>query len=89
LSGSPPQSPTPKLPDSHSNFDDDKKKVTYPLSPRFVEVLGWVITCIWALSMFLHALNIGYEPPPSIHVLMMVVAGAAFGTNFIKPRNGA
>ena len=38
--------------------------------------------------MVLHALNVGYEPPASIHILMMAVAGTAFGTNFIKPRNG-
>lgn len=58
------------------------------LNQRFVDALGWIITAVWALSMALHAANIGYEPPASIHLLMMVVAGTAFGTNFIKPKNG-
>jgi hypothetical protein len=58
------------------------------MTQRFVDVLGWVITAAWSISMILHAANIGYEPPVSIHALMAVVAGAAFGTNLIKPRNG-
>lgn len=58
------------------------------LNQRFVDVLGWVITAGWAVSMSLHAAGIGYEPPASIHLLMMLVAGTAFSTNFIRPRNG-
>jgi hypothetical protein len=58
------------------------------LNQRFIDVLGWVITLAWAFSMTLHATGIGYEPPASIHLLMMIVAGAAFGTNLIKPKTG-
>ena len=58
------------------------------LSQRFVDTLGWVITGMWAASMTLQVIIDGYEPPMTIHILMTAVAGAAFGTNFIKPRNG-
>jgi hypothetical protein len=87
---------TPKQPETHSDYlgtgtgmNRSTKAAFTGLNQKFVDILGWVITVAWALSMGLHATNIGYEPPASIHVLMMVVAGAAFGTNFIKPKNGA
>lgn len=84
---------TPRQPDTVSNrpgiTEKESKRTHTGLSQKFVDVLGWIITGMWALSMILHAINIGYEPPASIHILMMVVAGAAFGTTFIKPKNGA
>lgn len=79
---------TPKSRDTISDVPGNKRTHA-GLNQRFVDVLGWMITGVWALSMILHAINIGYEPPPSIHLLMMTVAGATFGTNFIRPKNGA
>jgi hypothetical protein len=86
------------LPESSQPSDTPKRQATTSnghvkrntgLSQQFVDILGWVITVMWALSMMLHAANVGYEPPASIHLLMMAVAGTAFGTNLIKPKNGA
>lgn len=82
---------TPKQQEATSDGPGTKepvKRTAMGLNQRFVDTLGWIITAVWALSMALHASNIGYEPPASIHLLMMVVAGTAFGTNFIKPKNG-
>lgn len=84
-------SPTPEQKDSTSpgrGKKQEPKRTAVGLNQRFVDVLGWVITAAWGLSMALNAAGIGYEPPASIHLLMMVVAGTAFGTNFIKPKNG-
>ena len=58
------------------------------LSQKFVDTLGWVITGMWAASMTLQVFIEDYAPHPTIHFLMTAVAGAAFGTNFIKPKNG-
>lgn len=84
-------SPTQKRPGTDSDGRGSKKntRTSSGLNTRFVDTLGWVITGFWGFSMLLHAANIGYEPPMSIHILMMTVAGTAFGTNFIgRPRNG-
>lgn len=64
------------------------KRTRMGLNQKFVDALGWVITVMWAASMMLHAANIGYEPPASIHLLMMVVAGTAFGTSFVRTKDG-
>lgn len=79
-----------KRPDKDSNGSGEKTTQTFVgLSQHFVDTLGWVITGMWALSMIVNAIpNSGYEPPVTIHVLMTAVATAAFGTNFIKPKNG-
>jgi hypothetical protein len=68
--------------DGHGNGHD-----TGLLSHRFVQMFAWVITIMWALSMILTAFIDDYEPHSSLHVLMMGLAGAAFGTNFINPKN--
>jgi hypothetical protein len=57
------------------------------LSRRFVDVLGWTITGAWAASFALDAMVVGYEPPVTVHALMMIVAGAAFGSSLFQ-RNG-
>lgn len=48
-----------------------------------MDVLGWVITGAWAASFVLDAVVKTYDPPWTIHALMMVVAGAAFGSTLI------
>lgn len=55
----------------------------------FIEKLAWIITFMWGLSIILDAISGEYEIPGSIHALMMVVAGSAFGTNFIQTNKGA
>lgn len=79
-----------KQPDTNSTGPGKKsvQRTHAGLSQNFVDALGWVITGIWALSMLLRAASIGPEPHLSIHVLMASVAGTAFGTNFIKPKDG-
>jgi hypothetical protein len=54
------------------------------LQRRFVDILGWVITSVWGLSFILDAAIKSYDPPPIVHALMMLVAGAAFGSTFIQ-----
>jgi hypothetical protein len=45
--------------------------------------LAWIIVGAWGSSFVLDAVVTTYDPPPVIHALMMVVAGAAFGSTFI------
>lgn len=52
-----------------------------------VTVLGYTIMIAWALSMIADALIKDYDPPPTVHGLMMVLAGAAF-TNTIRKGGG-
>lgn len=49
--------------------------------------LAIVITVAWAISFLLDIVIQGYDPPPSVHALMMMVAGAVFGEGLIKSRN--
>lgn len=50
------------------------------MDKRLAAAIAIVITTAWAVSFILGALNPAYNPPPSIHPLMLIVAGAAFGT---------
>lgn len=63
-------------------------RTTGGLQHRFVDVLGWLITFAWGISFVLDAAVKEYEPPVSVHALMMVVAGAAFGSSLIKKGEG-
>lgn len=42
-------------------------------------VVGWSIVAVWAFSIGLDVFLPEYDPPPTIHLLMMLVAGAMFG----------
>jgi hypothetical protein len=50
--------------------------------------LAYVITAFWALSFLVDIIVKTYDPPASVHALMMIVAGAVFGEGLIKTRNG-
>lgn len=50
--------------------------------------LAIVITVAWAISFIVDILIKEYDPSPSVHALMMIVAGAVFGEGLIKTRNG-
>lgn len=51
-----------------------------PGMERLRLALGWTIVGAWTLSLVLDAIpGSTYDPPASVHVLMMVVAGALFG----------
>lgn len=49
------------------------------MDKRLAAAIAIVITTAWAVSFILGAVNPSYNPPPSIHPLMLIVAGAAFG----------
>lgn len=50
--------------------------------------LAIVITIVWAISFIVDVLVKGYDPPASVHALMMMVAGAVFGEGLLKTRKG-
>lgn len=50
--------------------------------------LAIVITGAWAVSFIVDIVNKNYDPPASVHGLMMMVAGAVFGEGLIRTRNG-
>jgi lipopolysaccharide export LptBFGC system permease protein LptF len=51
---------------------------------RLTLALGWAILLMWVGSMILDAVSTTYEAPPTIHALMMLLAGAAFGNTLRK-----
>lgn len=54
------------------------------LQRKFIDVLAWLITGAWATSFIVDMTPYPYDPPPTIHALMLIVVGAAFGTSLIK-----
>lgn len=51
---------------------------------RISNFIAFVVTLVWAASFLADIVLASYEPPASIHVVMMIVAGAAFGNTIIK-----
>lgn len=49
-------------------------------------LISYVITFVWVVSFFVDIFIKGYEPPPSVHALMMLVAGALFGEGLVRKR---
>lgn len=49
------------------------------MDKRLTAGIAVVITAAWAVSFLVTIINPHYDPPASVHVLMTVVAGAAFG----------
>ena len=47
--------------------------------------VGIVIVCAWVGSLLLDAFVTDYDPPATVHLLMMVVAGAIFGPSITGP----
>lgn len=85
-----PESPVPSsTPNSPDNPSDGLGRTRTGLQRRFVDVLAWVITGTWAISFVLDAAVKSYDPPPILHALMMLVAGAAFGSTFIQKEEKA
>lgn len=46
--------------------------------------LAVVITLAWAVSFIVDIVNSHYDPPASVHALMLIVAGAVFGDGLIR-----
>lgn len=57
------------------------------MDKRVVNAIAIVVTCVWAVSFLADIAMKTYEPSPYIHVIMMAVAGAAFGGGLIR-KNG-
>ena len=48
-----------------------------------------VITAAWSISFLVDIIVTTYDPPATLHALMMVVAGAAFSGSIIRRHNGS
>lgn len=53
-------------------------------SERTATVIAGVIVVLWVASFILDATSRSYDPPASIHALMMAVAGWAFGQRYLE-----
>lgn len=59
------------------------------MDKRIINAIAITALTLWAISFVLDAAIRTYDPPMSIHIIMMSVAGAAFGgTIFKKEDNG-
>ena len=58
-----------------------------PRDERVPTSIATVITVVWVLSLTLDATWGSYDPPPTIHALMMLVAGWAFGERYLRRRS--
>jgi hypothetical protein len=54
---------------------------------RIATIIALVITIVWTLSLVLDAVWSKYDPPGTVHALMMAVAGWAFGQRYLGKRN--
>lgn len=43
-----------------------------------------VITLAWAVSFIVDIAKTEYDPPASVHALMLIVAGAVFGDGLVR-----
>lgn len=55
---------------------------------KIATILAVVITIAWAISFMIDIVIKEYDPPASVHALMMIVAGAVFGEGLIRTRTG-
>lgn len=51
---------------------------------RITNAIAIVSTTLWAVSFVLDAIIPTYDPPVSVHAVMMTVAGAAFAGSVFK-----
>lgn len=51
-------------------------------------VAGWSVVVAWVAAIIADVVVPGYDPPDSIHVLMLVVVTALFAPTIIGRRNG-
>jgi hypothetical protein len=54
---------------------------------RITNVIAVTVTAAWLISFLMDIVVKSYEPPVSVHALMMMVAGAAFAEGVVK-KNG-
>lgn len=54
------------------------------MDKRITNAIAIVATVLWATSFVLDAVLKNYEPPLSVHAVMMTVAGAAFAGSVFK-----
>lgn len=48
--------------------------------------MAYVILAAWTVSFVVDIVNPNYEPPPSVHALMVIVAGSLFGESVFRAR---
>lgn len=59
------------------------------LDNRMVTLLAYVIIGAWAISFLADLIVRTYDPPPTVHALMMALAGSAFVRSaYKKDSNG-
>jgi lipopolysaccharide export LptBFGC system permease protein LptF len=56
---------------------------------RIAAIIALVVLVAWVVSFILDAAWPAYDPPPTIHALMMLVAGWAFGERLLRKGNDA
>lgn len=54
------------------------------MDKRITNAIAIIATVLWTLSFVLDAILPNYEPPVSVHAVMMLVAGAAFAGSVLK-----
>lgn len=56
------------------------------LSERMTAAIAVVVTVAWAASFVVDILIADYDPPPSVHALMVIIVGAIFGAQAVRGR---
>lgn len=64
-------------------------RVSTSSNNRIAFILAIVITAAWAISFIVDIVVKEYDPPASVHALMMIVAGAVFGEGLLKSGRNA
>ena len=54
------------------------------MDKRITNAIAIIALLLWVVSFVLDAVLTNYEPPISVHIVMMTVAGAAFGGSVLK-----
>lgn len=58
------------------------------MDKRIINAIAVTALVLWAISFVLDAVIRTYDPPASVHIIMMTVAGAAFGGTIFKKDDG-
>lgn len=58
------------------------------MNKTLINVIAFVITVAWSISFILDSILPRYDPPESVHALMLIVAGAAFTGTLVRQKNG-
>lgn len=51
-------------------------------------VLGSVAIGLWVISIIVDALVPMYDPPPSIQLVVLIIAGSLFAPTIVRKQNG-